>query len=435
MHPAGDSKLRGCDNAAMRLTYLGVDIEDPLCLSEGIDLYGFCIEQNLFSNSTVVFCAAGDAFYIWAMANISCVPPSKQALQQPWIPLMQITVTHASDQEPLSLAALGWSAFFDDQLDQVEARLAPMRVATVHRARVTAESLSGPVKLNLPSQANTADYAVGDWLLVELGTRTPVRRLERKTTLQRRTEGGGAPQLIAANVDTLFIVSSCNDDLNVARLERYLALANESGTTPVIILTKADQVADTAPWVDQVSGLQRGLEVVTLDATAPEAATALAPWCKVGQTVALVGSSGVGKSSLLNTLAEKAPDEAQLTGSIREADGKGRHTTTSRSLHRIAGGGWVIDTPGIRTLHASDLSVGLDQVFAEITELAPECRFRDCTHDHEPGCAVQAAVAAGRLDPERLARWRKLVDENRSNTPVQTGPRGNKQTKTSSKRG
>ena len=345
---------------------------------------------------------------------------------------MQIIVTHTSDQDPLSLAELGWSAFFDDQLDQGEAGLARMRVATVHRARVTAESQSGPVKLNLPGQANTADYAVGDWVLVEPDTRIPVRRLERKTTLQRRTEGGGAPQLIAANVDTLFIVTSCNEDLNVARLERYLALANESGTTPVILLTKADQVADTGPWRDQVSGLQRGLEVVALDATAPDAALALAPWCAIGQTVALVGSSGVGKSSLLNTLADKAPEEAQLTGSIREADAKGRHTTTSRSLHRIARGGWVIDTPGIRTLHASDLSVGLDLVFAEITELVPECRFRDCTHDHEPGCAVQAAVAAGRLDPVRLERWRKLVDENRTNTPTLSGPRGNK--KISSKR-
>jgi len=343
-------------------------------------------------------------------------------------------MTHASEQEALPLAALGWSAFFNDQLDQDDARLAPMRVATVHRARMTAESQHGLVRLNLSNHSNTADFAVGDWILVEPETSMLVRRLERKTTLQRRTEGGRGPQLIAANVDTLFIVSSCNDDLNLARLERYLALANESGTTPVIILTKADQVADTTPWREQLVGLQRGLEVVTLDATAPEAAVALARWCTAGQTVALVGSSGVGKSSLLNTLSEKAPDEAQLTGSIREADAKGRHTTTSRSLHRIAGGGWVIDTPGIRTLLASDLSVGLDVVFAEIAELAPECHFSDCTHDHEPGCAVQAGVAAGRLDPARLERWRKLVDENRTNTPSQSGPRGNKKTKITGKR-
>lgn len=347
---------------------------------------------------------------------------------------MQVTVTHASDQEPLALADLGWSEFHDDQLEPDEAGLARMRVATVHRARLTAESVSGPVKLNLPNGANTSDYAVGDWILVERGTCIPVRRLDRRTTLQRRTEGGRVPQLIAANVDTLFIVSSCNDDLNAARLERYLALANEAGTTPVIVLTKADQVADPKPWRDKVAGLQRGLDVVTLNATAPDAAMALARWLTPGQTVALVGSSGVGKSSLLNTLSGKSLDEAQPTGSIREADAKGRHTTTSRSLHRIAGGGWVIDTPGIRTLHASDLSGGLDLLFSEITELAPECRFRDCTHAHEPGCAVHAAVAAGRLDPVRLERWRKLAEENRSNTPVQSGPRGNKKTKPGSKR-
>ncbi len=149
---------------------------------------------------------------------------------------------------------------------------------------------------------------------------------------------------------------------------------------------------------------------------------ACCPWCGAGQTIALWALPG-GKSSLLNTLSAKSPEEAQLTGSIREDDSKGRHTTTSRSLHRIAGGGWVIDTPGIRTLHASDISSGLDTLFAEIVELAPKCRFRDCTHSHEPGCAVQAAVAAGRLDPVRVGRWRKLLEENRSNTPVQSGPR------------
>lgn len=346
---------------------------------------------------------------------------------------MQAVVTDSSDQLTMALAALGWSSFFDDQLEPDEESLARMRIATVHRARMTAESAFGPVKLNLPNQASTADYAVGDWVLVDPGTRMPERRLERKTTLQRRIEGGRVPQLIAANVDTLFIVSSCNGDLNPARLERYLVLANEAGTTPVIVLTKADQVPDVGPWRDQVAGLQRGLEVVTLNATAPDAAMALVRWCGAGQTVALVGSSGVGKSSLLNTLSAKAPEEAQPTGSIREADAKGRHTTTSRSLHRIAGGGWVIDTPGIRTLHVSDISGGLDLLFAEITELAPECRFRDCTHAHEPGCAVQKAVAAGRIDPVRLDRWRKLLDENRTNTPVQSGPRGNKKTITRSK--
>lgn len=305
----------------------------------------------------------------------------------------------------------------------------PVRIASVHRARLSGQSPAGALRLVLPLGAKTDGFAVGDWVLVEPETRDVRRRLSRRTLLQRRTEGGREPQLIAANVDTLFIVTSCNADLNVARLERYLALANEAGTTPVILLTKADQVDDPAPWRTEVEGLQRDLAVVTLNAKSPEAAQVLAPWCGAGQTVALVGSSGVGKSSLLNTLAAKAPDEAQATGGIRESDAKGRHTTTSRSLHAIAGGGWAIDTPGIRTLHVSDISDGLDLLFAEITELAPECRFSNCTHSHEPGCAVRAAVAAGTLPEARLERWRKLREENLSNTPVETGSRNNKTTR------
>ncbi|MCF3975063.1 ribosome small subunit-dependent GTPase A [Paracoccus salsus] len=291
---------------------------------------------------------------------------------------------------------------------------------------MTAQSRRGRVRLTLPAEARTTDHAVGDWVLVEPEARMLVRRLDRRTLLQRRTEGARGPQLIAANVDTLFIVSSCNDDLNPARLERYLALANEAGTTPVIVLTKADQVDDAEPYRQRAAALQRGLDVVTLNAKSPEAALTLARWCAPGQTIALVGSSGVGKSSLLNTLAAKTPDEAQPTGSIREADAKGRHTTTSRSLHAMVAGGWIIDTPGMRSLQVSDIGSGLDLLFAEVAELAPECRFRDCTHTHEPGCAVQAAVAAGALDPDRLARWRKLSDENRANTPVRSGPRGNR---------
>ena len=331
-----------------------------------------------------------------------------------------------NNQKAAPLVALGWSPFFQDQLAGQDADLAPMRVATVHRSRITAETGTGAQRLNLPAAMKTTDFAVGDWVLVETDSLMVQRRLERHALLQRKTEGGRLPQLIAANVDTLFIVTSCNDDFNPARLERYLALANEAGTHPVIVLTKADKIADAADYQTQAQSLQRDLPVVTLNAKTPEAVTTLAPWCGAGQTVALVGSSGVGKSTLLNTLADKTGSEAQATGGIREDDAKGRHTTTSRSLHEIAGGGWVIDTPGIRTLHLGDVADGLDMLFAEITELAPQCRFRDCTHGHEPGCAVQAGVAAGTLDPARLERWRKLSEENRDNTPVSTGPRGNK---------
>ncbi len=339
---------------------------------------------------------------------------------------MYLSVTDPQTQIPATRATLGWTPFFADQLDPADIDLAPMRIATVHRARMTAHSEAGPVRLVLPPRIDTGDFAVGDWVLADPESRMLGRRLARKTLLQRRTEGARAPQLIAANVDTLFIVTSCNDDFNPARLERYLAMANEAGTTPVIVLTKADQINDPAAFEHPAAALQRGLAVVTVNARARTAAAQLAQWCGPGQTVALVGSSGVGKSTLLNTLADKSLDDAQATGGIREDDAKGRHTTTSRSLHAIIGGGWVIDTPGMRTLHVSDVGGGLEILFAEITDLAPDCRFRDCTHAHEPGCAVQAAVAAGTLDAARLERWRKLLDENQQNSPVLVGARGNK---------
>jgi ribosome biogenesis GTPase / thiamine phosphate phosphatase len=319
------------------------------------------------------------------------------------VPLVKAVTDHSTATRSMSLASLGWTDFFGDQVGPHEANLVPTRIATVHRDRLTGISQTGQMDLTLPTQANTGDYAVGDWVLVDPHSHLLHRRLTRKTVLERRTQGTKMPQLAAANVDTLLIVTSCNADFNPARLERYLALANEAGTTPVILLTKADTVADAREYEKQSAALQRGLIVVTLNPRTSDAAIALAAWCGAGQTVALVGSSGVGKSTLVNTLAGSAQQLPQQTGDIREQDAKGRHTTTSRSLHPIAGGGWVIDTPGMRTLQVSDVAYGIDTLFAEITELAPLCRYRDCTHAHEPGCAVQAALAAGTLDPERLA--------------------------------
>jgi len=209
-------------------------------------------------------------------------------------------------------------------------------------------------------------------------------------------------------------------------LERYLAMANESGTVPVIVLTKSDLLDDPAVFVSQASALQRDLIVVAVNGLLAEAAVTLAPWCGKGRTVALAGSSGVGKSTLVNTLVGEGLQDAQKTGNIRENDAKGRHTTVSRSMHPIAKGGWVIDNPGMRNLHVSHVTDGIDTLFAEIIERAALCKFRDCTHAHEPGCAVQAGIRSGDITEARVVRWRKLFDENSLNTPRQTGPRGNR---------
>ena len=319
-----------------------------------------------------------------------------------------------------TLPGLGWSNFFLSQLDEPDLALTPVRISGVHRARIDGLSAAGPVTLPFTGAVSGGDLAIGDWVLTD-GQRI-CRSLDRKTELSRRAAGtGNAIQLIAANVDTLFIVTSCNNDFNPARLERYLALAADAGTVPVILLTKADTSADADSYRSQAERLQRNLTVLALDARDPAVAETLAAWCRPGQTVALLGSSGVGKTTLTNTLTGLA----ELTGPIRDSDARGRHTTTIRSLHAMTAGGWLIDTPGIRALSLADAAAGIDAVFQDVTDLIGQCRFRDCTHRSEPGCAVRQAVEDGRLDAARLDRWDKLKLEDRHNseTPAEARER------------
>jgi len=204
------------------------------------------------------------------------------------------------------------------------------------------------------------------------------------------------------------VATSCNADFNVARLERYLALAHDAEVTPVILLTKADQAEDPAYYEDAARALGRDLEVIAFNAKGGTVMDVLAPWCGTGQTVALAGSSGVGKTTIANALTGGEAD----TQGIREDDARGRHTTTGRSLHRIPLGGWLIDTPGMRGLGVAEVSAGIDATFPEISELVDHCKFRDCAHETEPGCAVQAALAAGDINPDRLQRYKKLKRED-----------------------
>lgn len=319
--------------------------------------------------------------------------------------------------QAFDLADLGWRNDFASQLSAEELeRLSPARVTAVHRTGVHVvgrgiDALLPPYTSNPDDEEAAA--TVGDWLLLEPGALRARRRLERTSLFKRRAAGTGRrSQLIAANVDTLFIVSSCNQDFNVARLERYLALARAAEVTPVVALTKADLAEAPGAFARIAAKLLPGLLVEALDARDVGEVARLAPWCGRGQTIALLGSSGVGKSTLVSTLT----GETLATQGVRKGDQKGRHATTARALHRLPSGGWLLDTPGMRELALTDASLGVEDVFADIATLAGRYRFSDCGHVTEPGCAVRSAIEEGALDPQRLKRWRKLAAEEARNT-------------------
>ena len=317
-----------------------------------------------------------------------------------------------------SLAELGWRPFFAMQLSpDDELSCLPVRVMAVHRGKIAiaGEGLEMMIPPGVPGAGGEEGRpTVGDWLLIDRWTSEPVRLLDRLNLFKRRAPGDDRRlQLIAANVDTLFIVASCNQDFNPARLERYLVLAREVGVNPIVVLTKIDLADRPEDFAAAARALQPDLLVKLVNARDAESVASLATWCGKGQTVALLGSSGVGKSTTVNSLRGS---DSLATQAIREADGKGRHTTTVREMHRLDHGGWLLDTPGMRELQLSEAASGLAEVFDDIVDLARQCRFSDCGHETEPGCAVQAAIRDGTVTPARLDRWRGLIAEDALNT-------------------
>lgn len=320
----------------------------------------------------------------------------------------------------MQLALLGWDAMYS-------AAFAPYRESGSSAGRVilqhnhiytvaTAEGeLRAQVSGRLRYETATAEGlpAVGDWVALRIppgeGSALIQAVLSRRTKFSRKAAGRAArEQVVAANVDTVFLLVGADNDYSPRRAERYLAAAWESGAAPVIVLNKIDLCADTASRVLELETAACGVPVHGISARHGDGVHMLAAYCRPGQTVALLGSSGVGKSTLVNTLLGSA---RLPTATVREADQRGRHTTTWRELVFLPEGGMLIDTPGMRELQLWDADEGVQLTFDEIETLARECRFRDCRHENEPGCAVRAAVEAGDLDPDRLRNMHKLQKE------------------------
>lgn len=321
------------------------------------------------------------------------------------------------------LPALGFGPFFEQQLQSSGGEPGvPARVAAEHRGAYEVWCAAGAGRAQLAGRLRREREegglpGVGDWVVLD-GAPGPDRTaliervLERRTVFTRGAAGREArAQVVAANVDLVFVVCGLDADFNVRRIERYLARVWASGAQPAIILNKADVGEDLPGRVAEVARHAPGVPVHVISALRAEGLEALRASIGAGVTVALVGSSGAGKSTLVNALLA---EERMRTGEVRPRDGRGCHVTTHRQLVRLPGGGLLLDTPGMRELQLLD-EAGLEAVFADVAALAGHCRFRDCSHASEPGCAVKAAVEAGTLEAERFEHYRKLEREAQAN--------------------
>lgn len=284
----------------------------------------------------------------------------------------------------------------------------PGRVARAEHSLVTVLTPAGPVRAGLTRREQAC---AGDYVLLSAAEPVVAEVLPRRSQLVRHAAGNRTePQTLAANLDEVFVTVAADRDVSLGRIERFLALVWESGAVPVVVLTKSDLLAPgaAAPLLTAAAGVAPGADVHLVSAVTGDGVGDLARRLEPGRTAALIGSSGAGKSSLLNALAGA---EVAVTMRVRDADGKGRHKTAWRELVVLDQGGAVIDTPGLRGLGMWLDETGLDTTFADLTELALGCRFSDCAHDTEPGCAVTAAIEAGTFEARRLESYRKLERE------------------------
>jgi ribosome biogenesis GTPase len=319
----------------------------------------------------------------------------------------------------VTLLELGWNAGLQADFEVLSRPgLAPARVSSVMKGHFRVRSENGETLAKLAGkmlfQARSAGDlpAVGDWVAVGTASTDRVvihHVLPRRSRISRKAAGRAVDeQVIAANVDVVFIVSALNQEYNLRRLERYAALVWDSGAQPVVLLNKSDLCADVPGRMAPAELSAPGVLVHAISAVDGAGFDALLHYVRTGRTAAFIGSSGVGKSTIINRLLGNA---VQSTLPVRENDDRGRHSTTSRQMFVLSGGGLVIDTPGMRELQLWDVDSGISTAFEEIDEIAPRCRYRDCSHQAEPGCAVRAAVEEGRLEADRLANFLKLRAE------------------------
>jgi ribosome biogenesis GTPase len=311
-----------------------------------------------------------------------------------------------------TLASLGWGPFFADQLSPAEAAgLLPGRAVADRGRRLAVRFEDGERLVTVPGhlRASGVTPVVGDFVLAPPGESPPIARvLARRSALSRNAAGRGTlEQVLAANVDLVLVVQGLDEGVNPSRLERTLAAVHASGAAPVVVLTKPDLATDRDVAVAEATGAAPGAPVIVASGLSREGIAELEALLGPGRTAVFVGPSGAGKSTLVNALLGAAVQE---TAEVRARDARGRHTTTGRRLFVLASGGAVIDGPGIRELRLWDAS-GLEAAFDDLAALAAACRYRDCRHAGEPGCAVEAAVEQGALDARRLENFQKLRRE------------------------